>query len=184
MRPLSGVLRRPACVIFLVFTFSFGAVHAAPRICNSTNIQVSVAIAWYGFTSPGLHSKGWFVLQPGGCIYPFPANSYTAHRYYFAYNAGDPQHPDLSRAWTSDTYEGGQLNMYGQSFCTGGSGVEYTGSTAFYFADADNSCSPPNLKRGFVHIEEGADNLGFSGTGEDADVYLTWQNARLGSATW
>jgi len=122
MKSLSWVVRWLACPIFLVSTSAFGSAYAAPKICNSTNISVSVAIAWYGSTSPGLHSRGWFVLQPGGCIYPFPADSYNAHRYYFAYNAGDPQHPDLSRAWTSDTYEGGQLSTDGQSFCTGGNG--------------------------------------------------------------
>jgi hypothetical protein len=176
MKPLLWVVRWLAYPILLISTFAVGAAYAAPRICNSTNIQTSVAIAWYGSTSPGLHSKGWYVLQPGGCTYPFPADSYDAHRYYFAYNAGDPQHPELSRAWTSDTYQGGQLSTDGLSFCIGDNGATYTGSTAFYFADASNSCSPPNLRRGFVHIEESGE--------EDSDVYLTWQNARLGSATW
>jgi len=185
MKLVSWVVRWPAYLILVISTFAVGSAYAAPKICNQTNIQISVAIAWYGSASPGLHSSGWTTLPPGACKYPFPNDSYNAHRYYFAYNAGDMQHQELSRTWTSDTYQGGQLNnMWMGGFCTGGNGSGYTGSNAFYFADA-GSCSPPNVRRGFVHID--TNGVAFS-AGEDpnadADVYLTWDNARLGSATW
>lgn len=190
MKLVSWIVRRLAYLVLVISTFSVGAAYAAPKICNSTNITISVAIAWYGSASPGLHSSGWTTLPPGGCKYPFPNDSYNAHRYYFAYNdAADLPDParryELTRAWTSDTYQGGQLSTGGWSFCTGGSGST-TGSIAFYFADAAyGSCSPPNLRRGFVHID--TNGVAFS-AGEDpnadADVYLTWDNARLGNATW
>jgi hypothetical protein len=180
MKQVSRVVRWSIYLILPISTFAVDAAHAAnsPKICNQTNTTISVAIAWWSSTGGGVHTWGYRTLQPGACDYPFPADSYTAHRYYIAMNQSVPQRPDLSRVWTSDTYQGGQLVFTGsENFCI------YPVGT-FEFADAYNSCSPPNMKRGFVHIEEGADNLGLSGTGEDSDVYVTEQNGRLGGATW
>ena len=173
MNLVSWEVRRLTYLLLIIFAFGVDAARAAnsPQICNKTNILVEVAIAWWGSDLPGLHSKGWYSLQPGECKYPFPADSYPAHRYYFAYNdAADLPDPtlryQLTRVWSSDTYEGGQLTVFTNGYCVADD-PSVSAPPAFEFADAHDLCSPPNLRRGFVHIEEGADNLGFSGTGED-----------------
>ncbi len=160
-------LVRAASVMSLLMGVTITAARASdtPQICNATNIAVSVAIAWWGSESPGLHSKGWFTIQPGQCRQLYPEDSYPAHRYYFAYNEYDSRHPDLSRAWSAGPADG--------------TGWCIADGQAFEFQNADN-CQAPYVKRGFLHI----DPVSVNGDYVDPDVTLTWESARPGSLTW
>ncbi len=163
---ISRVLRVLAGLLFLaMFSTTLARAEGSPRICNGTNIQVGVAIAWWGSSSPGLHSQGWFTIGPGECRSLFGEDTYTAHRYYFAYNEYDAQHPELSRAWSTGAADG--------------TGWCIADGQRFEFQDADN-CSAPYLRRGFLHI----DSVMVNGEYADPDVTLTWENARAGSLTW
>ena len=158
--------RRVVCAGAIALTGSAGQAFGddAPRICNGTNIEVSVAIAWWGSSPVGLHTKGWFNVQPGQCRDVFPDDSFAAHRYYFAYNQYDPQHPELMRAWSTGPNDG-------NGWCIGTDRFEFQ----------DQNCSAPNLRRGFLHIDAVEVN-DFQYI--DPDVTLTWDSARPGNMDW
>ncbi len=102
---------------------------SGPRICNRTSEAVEVAIAWWGSAAPGLHSKGWYNIEPGECASVFPNDSYDAHRYYYA----------ESRTWV---WKG---NDQGTGFCV-------HPQNRFDIADAYTDCPAPYERHSFRWI--------------------------------
>src|SRR5262249_31412566 len=142
---------------------SIAHADAGPRICNATVFSVSVAVGWYGSTSPQYPSTtGWYRLRPGECQALFPDDSWGAHRYYFAYSAYDPAQPTMQRAWSA-----GPPN--GEGLCISHKRFEYRPATG--------QCQGPDtLRRRFLRI----DTVG----GRDPDVTLTWENGIYGNFDW
>ena len=180
MNSVSWVKRSLTFLALLVSMFAIDAAYASPQICNRTNILVSVAIAWYGSLLPACTQAGGGMCSRANAetcfpTIPIPPIAITLPIIREIRNTGTQSSLDVR-------YISGRANcLYGRT----GLLHRADAGAGFDFADAAYaSCSPPNLRRGFVHIEEGADDLGLSGTGEDSDVYLTDQNGRLGSATW
>ncbi|MDE2183730.1 MAG: DUF1036 domain-containing protein [Alphaproteobacteria bacterium] len=147
-----------------------------PQICNGTNVVVSVAVAWWGNDNAGVHSRGWYNIEPGQCRSLYPEDSLTGDRYYFAYSQFDPAHPELSRNWGS--------GPAGQGWCVG---VNGDSGRAFAFDDVQDvidTCQPGAIRRGFLNIPTTGDPTGITDAGDDGDVTLTWDNGRYGSLTW
>ncbi|MDE2134568.1 MAG: DUF1036 domain-containing protein [Alphaproteobacteria bacterium] len=178
-----------AGMLSLILAGSMVPAHATlnhPQICNGTNVLVAVAIAWWGRDSPGLHSRGWYNIQPGQCRALFPEDSYSYHRYVFAYNEYDPAHPDLSRAWSD-----GPPSSDGWCVGAGASALDFSsgsggGARSFEYQNAMGPCESNDIKRGFLQMPSASDPTGVFGDDleVDYDFTLTWDNARPGSLIW